>query len=160
MSTYPTNTLGHPPQPATTLFHSKSLEQQFRTWAISHYCNAVYIKQQHVKKWLVSMYVWKQWRVKMWNYATWKKDFDVLLTVHLSIFILVINQLDAQNFCFTISLLHACTCLEHHVLIMRRYNTIIQFWPLHDEHMVFETCRGMKQTYCTTKILCIKLVNY
>ena len=24
-------------------------------------------------------------------------DFDVLLTVHLSIFILVINQLDAQN---------------------------------------------------------------
>jgi len=24
--------------------------------------------------------------------------FDVLLTVHLSIFILVINQLDAQNF--------------------------------------------------------------
>jgi len=27
--------------------------------------------------------------------------FDVLLTVHLSIFISVINQLDAQNFCFT-----------------------------------------------------------
>ena len=25
-------------------------------------------------------------------------DFDVLLTVHISIFILVINQLDAQNF--------------------------------------------------------------
>jgi len=25
-------------------------------------------------------------------------NFDVLLTVHLSIFILVINQLDAQNF--------------------------------------------------------------
>ena len=32
------------------------------------------------------------------------KNFDVLLTVlHLSIFIPVINQLDAQNFCFTIS---------------------------------------------------------
>ena len=30
-------------------------------------------------------------------------NFDVLLTVHLSIFIIVINQLDAQNFCFTIS---------------------------------------------------------
>jgi len=27
--------------------------------------------------------------------------FDVLLTVHLSIFISVINQLDTQNFCFT-----------------------------------------------------------
>jgi len=44
----------------------------------------------------------------------------VLLTVYLSIFILVINQLDAQNFCFTISLFHASTCFEHHVLIIRR----------------------------------------
>ena len=39
--------------------------------------------------------------------------FDVLLTVHLSIFISVITQLDAQNFCFTISLFHASTCFEH-----------------------------------------------
>jgi len=39
---------------------------------------------------------------------------DVLLTVlHLSIFISEINQLDAQNFCFTISLFHASTCFEH-----------------------------------------------
>ena len=53
------------------------------------------------------------------------KDFDVLLTVHLSILILVINQLDAQNFCFTISLFHASTCFEHHVLIIRRSNDII-----------------------------------
>ena len=29
--------------------------------------------------------------------ATLSDNFDVLLTVHLSIFILVINQLDAQN---------------------------------------------------------------
>jgi len=40
-------------------------------------------------------------------------NFDVSLTVHLSIFISVINQLDAQNFCFTISLFHASTCFEH-----------------------------------------------
>jgi len=40
--------------------------------------------------------------------------------VHLSIFISVINQLDAQNFRFTISLFHASTCFEHHVLIIRR----------------------------------------
>jgi len=46
--------------------------------------------------------------------------FDVLLTVHLSIFISVTNQLDAQNFCFAISLVHAPTCFEHHVLIIRR----------------------------------------
>jgi len=39
--------------------------------------------------------------------------FDVLLTVHLSIFISVINQLDAQNFCFTITLFHVSTCFEH-----------------------------------------------
>jgi len=45
--------------------------------------------------------------------------FDVSLTVHLSIFISVINQLDAQNFCFTVSLFHASTCFEHHVLIIK-----------------------------------------
>ena len=37
---------------------------------------------------------------------------------HVSTFILVINQLDAQN--FTISLFHASTCFEHHVLIIRK----------------------------------------
>jgi len=46
--------------------------------------------------------------------------FDVLLTVRLSIFILVINQLDPQNFCCTVSLFYASTCFEHHVLIIRR----------------------------------------
>ena len=40
-------------------------------------------------------------------------NFEVLLTVHLSMFISVINQLDAQNFCFTIGLFHAPTCFEH-----------------------------------------------
>jgi len=35
-------------------------------------------------------------------------------------FISVINQLDAQNICFTISLFHASTCFEHHVLIISR----------------------------------------
>jgi len=29
------------------------------------------------------------------------------------IFISVISQLDAQNFCFTISLVHVSTCFEH-----------------------------------------------
>ena len=47
-------------------------------------------------------------------------NFYVLLTVHLSIFILVTNQLGAQNFCFTISLFHASTRFEHHVLIVKR----------------------------------------
>jgi len=30
-----------------------------------------------------------------------------------NLFISVINQMDAQNFCFTISLFHASTCFEH-----------------------------------------------
>jgi len=37
---------------------------------------------------------------------------------------------------------------------------VMQFWPPDDEHILLETCRGMKQTYCRTNILCIKLVNY
>jgi len=37
---------------------------------------------------------------------------------------------------------------------------VMQFWPPDDEHMVLESCRGMKWTYCETKILCIKLVRY
>jgi len=40
-------------------------------------------------------------------------NFNVLLTVLLSIFISVINQYDAQNSCFTISLFHASKCFEH-----------------------------------------------
>jgi len=54
----------------------------------------------------------------MTHFVCWEKHkphffFYVLLTVHFSIFILVINQLEAQNFCFTISLFHASTCFEH-----------------------------------------------
>ena len=53
--------------------------------------------------------------------------FDVLLTVHLSIFISVINQLDAQNFCFTVSLFHASTCFEHMCSSSGGQNCIIQY---------------------------------
>ena len=52
--------------------------------------------------------------------------FYVLLTVHLSIFISVINQLDAQNFCFTISLFHASTCFEHMCSLSGIQNCITQ----------------------------------
>ena len=59
--------------------------------------------------------------------------FYVLLTVHLSIFILVINQLDAQNCCFTISLFHASTCFEHMCSSSGGQNCIIQ--PLESSHL-------------------------
>jgi len=50
--------------------------------------------------------------------VTHRQSFYVLLTVHLSIFISVINQLDAQN-CFKVSLFHDSTCFEHNVLTVR-----------------------------------------
>jgi len=77
----------------------------------------------------------------------------------LHFFISVINQLDAQNFCFTISLFHASICFEHLKMWRRQmlYNTILTSWWW--THML-ETCRGMKYTNSKTKILCIKLVNY
>ena len=90
-----------------------------------------------------------------------------------SFFILVMNQLDAQNFFYN-KFISCLYMFRAHVLIVRRsklYHTasgiittiggrlvyrtatyrcddtrccIIQFWPPDDEHMVFETCRGMK----------------
>jgi len=54
------------------------------------------------------------------------QKLEVLLTVHLSIFISVINQLDAQNFCFTVGLFHASTCFEHMCSSSGGQNCIIQ----------------------------------
>jgi len=71
-------------------------------------------------------------------------------------FISIINQLDAQNVCFTISLFHASTCFEHMcsssggIWYHHTYRCddtrgcVMQFWPPDDEHIVLETCRGMK----------------
>ena len=58
--------------------------------------------------------------------------FHVLLTVHLNIFISVINQLDAQYFCFRISLFHASTCFEHTCSSSGGQNCITQ--PLVSSH--------------------------
>jgi len=52
--------------------------------------------------------------------AEWTKYAAIILNTPTKtcVFISVINQLDAQNFCFTISLFHAATCFEHHVLVI------------------------------------------
>jgi len=96
------------------------------------------------------------------------RNFDVLLTVHLSIFISVINQIIAQSFCFTIRLYHAsclnfttfCSYLRNCILVIldhslvsvwwyqRLCNAILTSWWW--AHML-ETCRGMKKTYCKKK---------
>ena len=36
----------------------------------------------------------------------------------------------------------------------------MQFWPPDDEHMCSKHVEAWNKTYCKTKILCIKLVNY
>jgi len=86
----------------------------------------------------VSVFHWQLcWRVRSCNAVSTMnyhcEIFDVLLTVHLSIFISVINQLDAQNFCFTISLFHASTCLEHLCLSLGGQNCITQ--PVVSSHL-------------------------
>ena len=92
--------------------------------------------------------------------------FDVLLTVQLSIFISVINQLDAQNFCFTISLFHASTCFEHHafIIMVSSRGCVIQFWPHDDEHMCSKHVEAWnkltaKQTFCASSWL-ITEINF
>jgi len=78
------------------------------------------------------------WRNSCWcfyngNINNIIPNFDVLLTVHLSILISVINQLDAQNFCFAISLFHASTCFEHMCSSSGGQNYITQ--PLVSSHL-------------------------
>ena len=72
--------------------------------------------------------------------------FDVLLTVHLSIFISLFNQLDAQNLFhnkFYFMPLHvSSTCAHHQVWWYQRLcNAILTSWWW--AHML-ETCRGTK----------------
>ena len=47
-----------------------------------------------------------------------RRFFDVLLTMHLSIFISVINQLDAQNFCFTGVMIPEAVYCNFYLLLM------------------------------------------
>jgi len=96
--------------------------------------------------------------------------FDVLLTVHLSIFISVINQVDEQNFCLKISLFHASTCFEHMYSSSWGQNClwyhhtyrcddtrgwVMQFWPPDDGHMYSKHVLAwneliVKQKYCAS----------
>ena len=43
-----------------------------------------------------------------------------LVEIHVSVFILVINQLDIQNFCFTVSFISCLYMFRAYVLIIRR----------------------------------------
>jgi len=81
---------------------------------ISPVCAKYSVLRKHTTSWSKHNQDWRQQLNFSNESSMWNSDldlvnpwclslfifFDVLLTVHLSIFILVINQLDAQNFCF------------------------------------------------------------
>jgi len=80
----------------------------------------------------------------------------------------VINQLDAQNVCFTISLFHASTCLVHETATYRCDDTtgcLIQFWPPDDEHMwskyveAWKEKLTVKQKFCASSCLITEINN-
>jgi len=90
--------------------------------------------------------------------------FDVLVTVHLSIFISVFNQLDAQNLFhskFYFMPLHVSSLCAYHqeVKITLHRGCIMQFWPPDDEHICSKHVEAWNKTYCET-IFCIKLAKY
>jgi len=74
-----------------------------------------------------------------WHSVMLTNKFGCHLT-NIQITYLNINHLDTLN--FIMSLFHASTCFEHYVLIIRRSN--LYYTASDDEHMVLETCRGMK----------------
>jgi len=62
-----------------------------------------------------------------------KANSDVLMTVHLSLFISVFNQLDAKKFVSQLVLFHASTCFEHTCSSSGGQNCITQ--PLVSSHL-------------------------
>ena len=113
-------------------------------------------------------------------------NFDVLLTVHLSVFISVFNQLDAQNLFhnkFYFMPLHVSSTFAHHqevkIALHRLWyhhtyscddtnhtykcddtrGCVMQFWPPDDEHMCSKHVEAWNKTF-VKQILCISLVKY
>ena len=70
--------------------------------------------------------------------------------------------------CFTIILLYASTCFEHHVLIVRRSKIVLySLWYHHTETSewskiikITKITKIYKYEHIVVKFMCIKLVNY
>ena len=67
----------------------------------------------------------------MFRYSTLFQS--AVQTLESDFFISVINQLDAQNICFTVSLFHASTCFEQMCSSSGGQNSITQ--PLVSSHL-------------------------
>jgi len=109
----------------------------------------------------------------------WSNTVDTRAT-HI-MFISVMNQLDAKNFCFTICLFHASTCFEHmcsssggqNCIIQLYHHTyscddtrgcIIQFWPPDDEHVGSKHVEAwnkliVKQKFCASSCLITEILR-
>jgi len=98
-------------------------------------------------------------------------NYDVLLTVNLSIFISVFNQFDAQNLFhnkfYFVPLHVSSTCAYHQKVKIALHSPgyhqtyrcddtrdfIIQFSPPDDEHMYSKHVEARNKTYCETKFV-------
>jgi len=94
--------------------------------------------------------------------------FDVLLKVHLSIFISIFNKLDAQNLFhnkFYFMPLHVSSTCAHHQEVKITLHSlwyhhtyscddtrgcVMQFWPPDDEQMCSKRVEAWNKTYCET----------
>ena len=98
-------------------------------------------------------------------------DFDILLSVHLSIFISVFYQLDAQNLFyrkFYFMPLHVSSTYAHHQEVKITLHSlwyrhtyrwddtrgcVINSWPPDDEHMCSKHVEAWNKTYCETNFV-------
>ena len=107
------------------------------------------------------------------NQIGWVFKNTGMLKVRIQMFISVINQLDAQNFCFTISLFHVSNTCAHHQEVKIALHSIwyrhtyrcddsrgcvMQFWPPDDEHMCSKHVEAwnkltVKQKFCASSWL-------
>jgi hypothetical protein len=106
----------------------------------------------------------------MMDRGTVRNIFWLLLTVHLSIFISVFNQLDAQNLFYNkfyfMPLYVSSTCAHHqevkialhslwyhHTYRCDTRGCVMQFWPPGDEHMCSKHVEAWNKTYCKTNFV-------
>jgi len=72
--------------------------------------------------------------MKFSKWGLWPTINDLAFYLQrLFMFISVINQFDAQNFCFTVSLFHVSTCFQHMYSLSGSQNCITQ--PLVSSHL-------------------------
>jgi len=107
-----------------------------------------HILHSGAEKWNMS-YVYSCLCSFTWNFLS---DFDVLLTVHLSIFILVINQLHAKNYVFQwvyfLPLHVSSTCAHHREVKIVLYSLWCHHtyrWPSRAQSSLNQ-CKGRPPT--------------